>query len=212
MVVLKNSLSSSRGASRRFDSNMSEVGRKLGALVSGVTTDNVAIAQGDVISVDRDTLTIDVKLVSGHVLSGVTLDVVVGGGSGILVFPAVGSVVSLGFVEGRVEIPFVIGYTRVDAVEMVIGADGGDLTNVKIEDGVVEINGGALGGLVVSGDVAAKLNDLERDVNALKQVFAGWVPVANDGGAALKGAVGSWSGHQLALTMAEELENDKILQ
>ena len=42
--------------------------------------------------------------------------------------------------------------------------------------------------------------------------MAGWVPVAQDGGAALKTAVADWSADTLLLTKRSDYENEKIKQ
>ncbi|MDR2894237.1 MAG: hypothetical protein LBU97_02105, partial [Alistipes sp.] len=92
-----------------------------------------------------------------------------------------------------------------DKIVLKIGA-----TTAEVVDGKVTVNGGTLGGLVISGNTADKLNALEDDVNQLKQVLTAWVPVPQDGGAALKGAVSSWAGQPLTPTVPTDLENDKI--
>lgn len=66
------------------------------------------------------------------------------------------------------------------------------------------------GGLVKVGDLVAKLNVLESDLNTLKQAFTAWVVVANDGGAALKAASAAWAGQTITETQVADLENDKI--
>lgn len=55
-----------------------------------------------------------------------------------------------------------------------------------------------------------KFNALEKSINDLKDVFKNWSPVPNDGGAALKAAVTSWSNQSLTQSNKEELQNDKF--
>lgn len=72
------------------------------------------------------------------------------------------------------------------------------------------INGDAFGGLVRADDVAQALSSLQQDVNSLKQVFATWVPVTQDGGAALKASAASWFAQPLAVTQSTQLQNPKV--
>ena len=74
----------------------------------------------------------------------------------------------------------------------------------------VIIRGGSLGGLIRINDLVEKVNAIEDDINSLKQVFSTWSPVAQDGGAALKGASGSWSSNTITLTKVKDIENDKV--
>lgn len=72
------------------------------------------------------------------------------------------------------------------------------------------INGNGFGGLVKADDVAAEVNRLVQDLNALKAVFGGWVTVPNDGGAALKLAATNWASSQLAPASSQALQNPKV--
>ena len=80
-----------------------------------------------------------------------------------------------------------------------------------------DFNSKSFGGLVklvdpndTNAGVLARLNKLEQDINNLKNAMSTWVPVAQDGGAALKSAAGSWFGQQLTPTQRGDLENKKI--
>ena len=75
---------------------------------------------------------------------------------------------------------------------------------------LIEWNGGGNEGLVKVSVATEKLNALEKDVNNLKQLFSTWVPVAQDGGAALKTAVTSWANSRLVESNKNELQNSKI--
>lgn len=46
--------------------------------------------------------------------------------------------------------------------------------------------------LIKYAQTAATIKEIQDDIKALKQAFTTWVPVAYDGGAALKAATGSW--------------------
>jgi hypothetical protein len=54
---------------------------------------------------------------------------------------------------------------------------------------------------------------VEKDLNSLKQVFLqDWVPVSQDGGAALKAAAATWAGRRLTETQKSDIENEKVKQ
>jgi hypothetical protein len=75
----------------------------------------------------------------------------------------------------------------------------------------VYIAGDANGGLVKVNDLVSKLNRIENDINVLKLVFSTWVPVASDGGAALKVAAATWFAQQLIpITTANDLQNNTV--
>ena len=76
----------------------------------------------------------------------------------------------------------------------------------------IRIMGGQLGGMVKVEELVKKLNAVEKDLNNLKQVFQGWTPVAQDGGAVLKTAATTWATQQLAETQKSDIENEKVKQ
>ena len=76
----------------------------------------------------------------------------------------------------------------------------------------VNVNGKTLGGLVKVIDLTTKLNNLENKVNALITGISGWVPVPNDGGAALKVALTAWLSSSLTPTVRANIENILIKQ
>lgn len=83
-------------------------------------------------------------------------------------------------------------------------------TTVEVMEDLARINGGDNGGVPVSESITAKLNALENDINSLKQAFSQWVPVSQDGGAALKSGITSWARQSIANTQSGDLENTKF--
>jgi hypothetical protein len=83
-------------------------------------------------------------------------------------------------------------------------------TTIEVMEDLARINGGDNGGVPVSESITAKLNALEDDINSLKQAFSQWVPVSQDGGAALKSGITSWAGQSIANTQSGDLENTKF--
>lgn len=110
-------------------------------------------------------------------------------GAQIIVRPAVGSVVIVGSLTGDLDHLVVLSMDRAEEVI---------------------INGGKLGGLIKVQELTKKLNALESEVNDLKQLFASWVPVKGDGGAVLRGLLGSWAGKRLTPSRREDYEDTKV--
>jgi hypothetical protein len=107
---------------------------------------------------------------------------------GVLFVPAVDSVVGICMIN-EVE-----GYVTLFS----------SLTSIKFSDG-------AHGGLIKITDLVTQLNNLESDVNDLKQVLSTtWTPVSNDGGAALKAAAATWAAATLTETLNADIENTTI--
>lgn len=174
----------------------------------------------------KDTRTVDcTPLDEGAPLLGVNLQANQGSSFGVVSFPRVGSFVVVGFVaEGSAGI--VLLTDDVESVEVVVSdkttravldEDGariyvGEATSAELAaDGVV-LNGGKLGGAVKVEELTTRLNTIEKDINALKNVFSAWVVAPQDGGAALKGAASTWAGQSLTLTKREDYENEKVKQ
>jgi hypothetical protein len=74
----------------------------------------------------------------------------------------------------------------------------------------IELNGDQNGGLVIVTSLLSKINALENELNTLKTIFASWVVVPTDGGAALKATAASWAAQQLVITQQQELENKTV--
>lgn len=94
---------------------------------------------------------------------------------------------------------------------------------VKIEDGdgfmlldcaeyeKIIINGGNNGGLINIESLVNKINAIEKDINALKNIFkTTWVVAPQDGGAALKTAAATWAGQTIAQTRTADIEDTTV--
>jgi len=55
-----------------------------------------------------------------------------------------------------------------------------------------------------------KINNLESQINQLKQLFSTWVTVPSDGGAALKTIVSSWAAQSITPTTINDLKDETI--
>lgn len=101
--------------------------------------------------------------------------------------------------------PYIVNTTWIDGKIIIIADQGYE------NDGEKQIfNDGAYGGLVRVIDLTKKINTLEKDLNDLKTRFSGWVPVANDGGAALKSATANWFANTIIETKQSDIENESI--
>ena len=74
----------------------------------------------------------------------------------------------------------------------------------------VTFNGGKNGGLIDIVDMVTAFNNLQNDVNNLKDAFNAWTPVPNDGGAALKTASATWAGKQLEVSQQSDFEDKSV--
>lgn len=63
-------------------------------------------------------------------------------------------------------------------------------------DGSIEILG-TDDNLMKYAQAASTIKEIQQDIAELKSVISGWVPVPNDGGAALKSAASAWFGSPL---------------
>lgn len=160
-----------------------------------------------VTAVDAAARTVDCEpLDESAPLLGVNLQANQGLTSGMVLIPKVGSYVIVALMNDGVN-GCVIATEEVERMELVIGETRMEVT----EDGIV-LNGGNLGGMVKVEALTSRINNIENDLNTLKEVFANWVPAPQDGGAALKGAISSWASETLVLTERGDYENEKVKQ
>lgn len=90
-----------------------------------------------------------------------------------------------------------------------------DGSTIEVTKDKIILNGGENKGLINISDLVDKLNTLEEDLNNLKTVFSSWVPVASDGGMALKTALTvppgtAWATKRLTKTKESDLEDTKV--
>lgn len=126
------------------------------------------------------------------------------GTDGMTLFPKVGSFVIVGLVDGA-DTGAVLLADELDAIDIKIGDQ-----SLKITPDSFIFNGGKLGGLVNIDGLTDRLNAIESDINSLKQALSRWSPVPNDGGAALKGAIASWSSTRLRASKPSDYEDANV--
>lgn len=163
--------------------------------IVGASNGGTLFLVGEVKSVDGECCTVDV---AGLELDEVRLTAVSDGAEEkLLITPKTGSKVLIADLsEGGQRDLAVVGYTNVEKIE-------GSFDQITL-------NGGDNGGLVNIQDLTDKLNNLEKDINNLKQAFMVWAPVPQDGGAALKTGVSAWASQRLVQTQVSDMEDTKI--
>lgn len=174
----------------------------------------------EVVSVEGDTCR--AKL-SDFEIPDIRLSSIAGGSeSGLLITPATGSIVLVADLScGELRELNVIGYSEIDSVRFHQGkttlsadAQGVDIavgeSSARLTDSGIEFNGGTNDGLVNVRGLLDKINALERELNELKNLLAGWQPIPQDGGSALKVSVTAWATRQIQPTQKAELEDPKV--
>lgn len=159
-----------------------------------------------VTKVDKDARTVDCEPINEDApLLSVNLQANQKGKVGLVQIPRVGSYVVVGFLTASAGV--VILCDDIESMDVTIGN-----YKLHIDDHGIVMNGGNLGGLVKVEDLTKRLNIIEKDINSIKQVFASWSPVPNDGGASLKTASASWSASNLTETKRNDYENQNVKQ
>lgn len=150
----------------------------------------------EVTELNENERTVDVKPLNGDAeIFGVRLQSAIGLNNGFVIFPKVGSVVIVTFLNkltGYVSTCSEIDKIYIDAENEIIFNDGQN-------DGIVKIS-----------PLVNKLNAIENDINQLKGLFSAWVTVPSDGGASLKTLTATWSTGVLTPTTNPDIENTKI--
>lgn len=170
------------------------------------------MSTGDVIfpvtvkSVDEDACTIDVVTAEGMDIYEVKLRAVKTEKYGCITFPKKDTTVQICRIGNDDDFLML----HADEVEKIYWKIEGVTLEVT-KDGFV-FNGGQNKGMVKMPQLVDRLNNIEDDINKIKQAFFGWTPVPQDGGAALKSAAASWFGTSILKTVESDIENKDIKQ
>lgn len=125
----------------------------------------------------------------------------------VTVYPKEGSKVIAGIIENLKTEAVVLRCSEVEKIKLKIG----NQTAYIDKNGFV-FNDGTLGGLVKVGDLTQRLNNLENDINGLKNAFNTWIVFPGDGGAALKAITAAWTSQRISVTQQANIENKNIKQ
>lgn len=118
--------------------------------------------------------------------------------------PAIGSRCLIGTIQNQSAGAYLIWAHEIEEYELK------DKTGFKVslKNGEMTINGDGFGGLVNAQELKTQLDKNTAILNQIQQTFSSWVPVAEDGGAALKSLSGSFTGMPTA--DLSNIENPKI--
>lgn len=166
-----------------------------------VVTRGYSIIEGTITTVDEATLSCTVTVgdsISSVIYDNVYLDVLLIGQGSFICIPTVGSNCILAFRNGsedRRQLLKSFSYDKIIAAPV-----------------AWQFGQGANGGIPMVNPLVTQLNTIIEDINTLKQAFAAWVVVPEDGGAALKAVAAEWFGNQLSDAEATNLENPNVTQ
>lgn len=164
------------------------------------------IAEGEVLSVDAEKLVCEV-LVDGfeYAITGVRLQAAQGGKATVVMLPKVKSrvvVMKLGTAWSKA---MVLQYSEVDEVRYTAGNK-----SLLVKDAAVELNGGAIGGMVVVDKLLVKLNAVEQLLNQVLLAFNTHTHIV----AGVPSAIPNnpITSTPVAITSATDIENKEVLQ
>lgn len=123
---------------------------------------------------------------------------------GILIIPSDDSTVKV--LYSRLNAATVIQYSAIDSIYYITGN-----TICKIYGSGIELNGVSYDGIMKIAPSITAWNNLQKDINKLKEAFAAWTPVSNDGGAALKAQLSAlYPAAEIPVTQQSDIENTTV--
>lgn len=165
-------------------------------IANQVDRENFYSIVGRAVNVDEVTRTCDLEPIEDEApRAGIRLQSAESGTTGIVLIPKEDSFIVVSFFDRTT------GFVSLTS----------ELEKILIDTDLVQFNGGDNGGLINIDDLVTQMNKSQNDLNSLKTAISGWIPVPNDGGAALKVALGAFFGTQLVLTVKVDMEDDKII-
>jgi len=172
------------------------------------------LIEGTIVDVDETAFTCTVKVEvnqNGKAIDSyyysVPLKVLKGSQASIVEIPSARSNCLILFRHNNIQRPQLFQVDSSDKILIKIGNQ-----TLTIDANGFVFNGGSNDGMVLVNNLVGKLNNLESDNNRLKDLIKSWIPIPNDGGAALKTALSSWYIKSLTPTTKEDIENTNILQ
>lgn len=172
-----------------FDKDVVPAARAFGAAIAASRSISLMLATVD--TVDEEARTID-TIVGDKAIRDISLEVIPNGGSSIILVPEIGSVVVLGFIEGFIEMPFIVKHTKVktfilfnnqteeskitvnnDSIEIVRGSSIWKIENerISLSGDLIELNGGENGGLPLVTELTDSLNAFVNEVSSFVSTF-----------------------------------------
>jgi hypothetical protein len=178
---------------------MEQSKKNIGELLRMITNDQTTEIYSiicEVTELNETERTVDVAPLNGDAeIFGVRLQSAISLNNGFVIFPKIGSVVIVTFLNKLTG--YVSTFSEIDKIY--IDSENEIIFNDGSNDGIVKVS-----------PLVNKLNTIENNINQLKSLFSAWVPVPSDGGASLKTFVSAWFSAQISPTQQTEIENDKI--
>ena len=151
-------------ATTKFERAMASAGSRLRTLI--LKNKTVALVYATVLSVDKDNNTMSVSIGSEVTLPDISLAPVDGGNANALFYPAIGSLVVLGFVEDRPEMSFPIAFTEVTQINIQFVFSGGSPSDmIEIDGNKVDVTRGGSNITISDDSISASIgnNTIEMD-------------------------------------------------
>lgn len=120
--------------------------------------------------------------------------------------PTIGTICLLGIIQNNAAMVFLIDAAEVE--EYLITDKKGFKLNLK--EGKLTLNGDSLGGLVKAKELKTQIDKNTDAIKELQNVLNSWVPVSQDGGAALKNLLSAFVSKPTA--DLNNIENETIKQ
>lgn len=164
-------------------------------IANQIDRENFYSIEGKAVNVDEQARTCDFEPIEANApRAGIKLQSVIDGNTGFVLIPKEGSFIVVSFFDKRT------GFVSLTS----------EIEKILIDTDLVQYNGGSNGGLININDLVSQLNKIETDINTLKSIFATWVPIGGDGGAALKTLLSSFSTNSLTPTLPDDMEDNKV--
>lgn len=168
---------------------------------------SLLVTIGKVSNIDESKRICDISIDEDLTLSNCRLNAIIDSyNNRLLVVPKDNSMVAFIAVGGKLTEPLIIAYSEIDKLLLTIGE-----SDILIEDGRIEMNGGNLGGLI-------KLQQLENNLDKLKKYVEDLATMAStamapmaalDGGASVATFNTNWETMKAAFSF-DDMEDTKI--
>lgn len=196
-------------------SNSHAIKTLLKRIVANGATGILPVIAAKVIAVNKDNATICAMPIdtSQPEILDIRLRADVSNLDGLVVFPAIDSHVLLAPIDNNNTVYFVVGTTEItETIINVLDTSISIVGNqISINSSNIILNNGQIGGLVKLPELVEALNNINQFLSIFRQAIKVAVPVAGDGGAAIKSAV-VVAINNLPLANTANLGNEKIIQ
>lgn len=165
------------------------------------------VTVGKVSNIDESKRICDISIDEDITLSNCRLNAIIDSYENhLLIVPKDNSMVAFITVGGKLTEPLIIAYSEIEKVLLTIGE-----SDILIEDGKIEMNGGNLGGLIKLQQLESNLDKLKKYVEDLATMASSaMAPMAAlDGGASVATFNTNWGAMKAAFSF-DDMEDTKI--